>query len=1521
MPTVILKSLALIGSAASTSVGVLPHVQVKTLTLAASAETNYPQFSILTPAEVNLLRGETHETKVWANVLSPVVLWSARINDASAGRSTTAVVFDGGSGSGFSQVEGDMMLWIGTSAGARDIAEIRLKGDPTTSDAGVTGTANVQHHSWVLADNQYLSFMFDFPVIQKFPLIDVADNDIFKKDRDIAYTDENTKPTPVCICGTDRAGFLTGADITFTVSAADSYTIADGATITSYALDVRPDIWNTKVFNTTTGGGTVTFTQPGQWWLEFTCTDSNGKSQKSRRAYWVNDPDPAGTARPVFEFTGLRLTGSWDRGGWSSAFSVHNDAALADIPDKARVLIWGENTYGTTKQSITLFPFGDVETILGGYLIRDTTNEDLKTGAGEVNFEVHTPEEFLKKFNFSVDISAVEGTPTKWYEYEKWLTVGRAVHHLWKHHSSIFGTCDIIGLNTNTFPRYSVQFEEGNLYSMADSIAHNQGIRAHLVSDMGGRIHLSYDLQLLIDSTRSGYQTVFDMTVDDISGQIELRREPVNQAAFVKVSGFHWDGTTFITNEGGDRVPDNKPVCASAPGLTPAHSGSGIFIMDRQTVFSQTHINELAGRVYAQQNNEYRSIPLSFHGNYHGVFDVAYEHWYKLSLQANDTARGVVWTDQKLACRSVTVQFDTKAGTSSVNGTFEAEMDAIIGEAGFCLETIPEYGGEEPLPGDDSDPEDPGDPEDPEDPGDSGIPDALITSGPGSSIYFKGGVINSWVNRSTLTDIADMIQDPFWPTTQGSVSSDKAILFKCGPGFIRRSINGSRDWSSVTPSSNPPNDAGDSPAPSIHDIDFVQMDGSWSISGEFVAVGTWQNFDGDWRTWLVYTSDNGANWAWEFVVGRDAAGPFTFQEAKGFYDTGTGPLLSSNSGPLGWRSVNYQARGHCVLSQTKAIHIATQFFSDPPYTDIVAFIITMDSNGVITSTTGPTTILAATDSSQNGYSAIARISDTKFVVGYVDFEFLPDPPFTVWVPLRAKICDLVGGTSITVGTAIDIVGIGENVPIGEFDVVTLDSTTVAFPMVYGSSFGDDEMAVKILYSISGRSGSVGSVQKLDDGNNYFNIKGTAMDSTRFLVHMSQGDSGKGHGVVVGVRHTGSGACSFGTPGFFDELDLPDEASTQIRGGFGIKLTDTKWVVIYERDRPGPNFHIKRVGIFTPSTLAVSVTGNLHVSEDDQSVARLSDSRFIVVAEDPDFPGDNIDVRVRRYSVSGSTITTHGGWFTYSYPSFTKAMHLFHPEHLSPIPSTDMFLCSSTIVDQEEDWGAFGVTDGDGLCRAFTLKSEPDLPANTIRGFGVSIGKGAGDRVYLTAWDETFGGNFRLFDYDLPALTKFAEYSLGRGLSTGEVSPFAGFGDDDWIVVYGELVDPYSLGTPTKIIESTDGGVTALLVLLAANWNGGRCDALWMEPDGTIYAIRDVDLESELYVGPVADFLSFMTRLGFPGSVNPHAIKVDPFDLSVYLGAEEGQSVMVIKSFPPYFTWTDMTFDHDTTSAINSLELL
>jgi hypothetical protein len=177
------------------------------------------------------------------------------------------------------------------------------------------------------------------------------------------------------------------------------------------------------------------------------------------------------------------------------------------------------------------------------------------------------------------------------------------------------------------------------------------------------------------------------------------------------------------------------------------------------------------------------------------------------------------------------------------------------------------------------------------------------------------------------------------------------------------------------------------------------------------------------------------------------------------------------------------------------------------------------------------------------------------------------------------------------------------------------------------------------------------------------------------------------------------------------------------------------------------------------------------------------------------------------------------------------------------------------------------------------------------------------------------------------LIEFANYDLGTvteaelNAGTYFAYPFAGIGDDDWIIVYGSMNDPYSLGSPTYVLESDDGGVTASLVDVDGTWVSGGCTALWVEPDGIMYAIRSQSTQAKLYYGNALLDLNLMSTLPFAAGVNPHAIKVDPYDLSVYCGADTAGAIMVVKSFPLYSSWINMTYDHGTTSDITSLELL
>ena len=101
MPTITLNTLFLIGSAESTTANTVPNIQVDTLTLTGTANRAYPKAPAVSESEIALLRSQSHEMRLWGNVLEPFLLWTAQINDPSAGRSTTTIAFDNGSGVGF----------------------------------------------------------------------------------------------------------------------------------------------------------------------------------------------------------------------------------------------------------------------------------------------------------------------------------------------------------------------------------------------------------------------------------------------------------------------------------------------------------------------------------------------------------------------------------------------------------------------------------------------------------------------------------------------------------------------------------------------------------------------------------------------------------------------------------------------------------------------------------------------------------------------------------------------------------------------------------------------------------------------------------------------------------------------------------------------------------------------------------------------------------------------------------------------------------------------------------------------------------------------------------------------------------------------------------------------------------------------------------------------------------------------------------------------------------------------------
>lgn len=801
---------------------------------------------IISAGDLDDLRTKNQKTQIYMSVLRPITLWSAVIDSSpTIDKGETLIPFDGGSGLSFAAIEALQELWVGVGIGTDTIGRLRIK-SINSSDGGVTGTVVVARNTLDLLDNANLTFKHTYPLKPKYPLISGPPSSaVFLKDGDIPYSDQNDDTLPVVIAGENRAGFIddTLGYFEITSQLPDSYVTKSGATITSYSASAYPTTGVTISINAGSGVGFIRFATAGIYWVKWTVTDSNGKTQSSYRWYYAHNTGVNDTHYPETYFDINQISGDWQRGGWETGITVNDNATLADIPDKTGVILWQVASYNGVVKNITFLP-DNSNTIVSGNVRKEKLERDIGNDSEDVDFQIVTLDALLRNhYMFSVSLAARE-TPTEWYEYNANLTIPQALHHFWRWHSTLFEIADVF-LGDNTLGRAYAELEDGTLYSMADDLARNKGIRAHVVCDKGNRVHLCPDIQLLTDGERAVLPVVQSITSEDISGDMTLIREPYNRTAFVKTSGFSFDKTFSSTGCPDPPCPNVAPLCASAPGDMPDDEGANIVDFDRQVFEDQSHCDALAGRFFAQVNNRYPELRINFPGNYLGVLDVMLPEFWQIDLDATDFIREILWVNKNLICRSITIQVDVEHGAITCNGAFEPEQDAGAGVAGYCLYEVPD------IPGD------PGDIDIPPQPG-TGFGTVYVRTRDHLGRTRDLSVLNpSWVSIATppgTDEFYDFILDPWDPIHNGLLMGTDGVYI-------------SYDLDQVAPSF----------TQIISQAEMETLAGvtdfrrNYSIKGSithqgFFAFGAAQRLSSQRaNTWIFVTPDYGANWSAHLV--------------------------------------------------------------------------------------------------------------------------------------------------------------------------------------------------------------------------------------------------------------------------------------------------------------------------------------------------------------------------------------------------------------------------------------------------------------------------------------------------------------------------------------------------------------------------------------------------------------------------------------------------------------------------------
>lgn len=1393
-----------------------------------------------TAGNLTTLRKQHHKSEIYGSFLRPEILWSGVAN-ASFSRGETDLTFVSGSGD-WGNVESDMPVYVGTSPNAKDIGILRVR-SKSSGDGGVTGTLTVARNVFTVNAAYYLSVPNDHPLFPKYPLIvgDPEDAD-FRKDGDIAYSNQNEFTEPIVVAGPHQANFIDDTLGYWEIQSQlpNSYSTMTGTIMHSYTATAIPNTGVTISIDPGTGAGTIRFSTPGQYWIKYTGMDTLGNVQKTYRFYYAHSTDPTSEHYPNVDFEAATITGDYDQGGWSAQLVFSDNATLADIPDETLGIVWHRPIYDNSEEVITLNPDG-VNTLICGYVRQENLTDNLQQGADKATLTLETVQSVLNNhFMFSVSLAAVPGSPNAWFEYDGTLTNGRAVHHLWKWHSNFLQIADVMNLMENTDLRAYAELEDGTLYSMADSLLRDRGIRYHVVSDKSGRVWITPDIQLLTDSERSALDTVFEFDKEDISGEITIVRKPPDTTPFVKTSGFYWDGSfTFASTEEcpNPPCPTPEPFCSSAPTTIPSDDGPSVQNYDTQTFRSQAHANEIVGRFYGKANNPYPEVRIPLHGNYSGVLDVAYPLFWVLDINSDDTLRGFSWANKNLIAKNITLVVNTAAGFVRCDAVFEPEVFADPGVAGYCYDDIPTDSGDD-------------------DGGDVGdIPIAT-----GASTWWRYLSQPDWEERDT-EDCLDLIQDEWWPAKQGSSNPENAILWRSGIGYIKYSTDAGYNWTDVTPATDPPNAAGDSPAPTAGDLTYVMLESNQIYTDEFGVVAKWQNGSGEWRSWIAYTFDDGTTWDWE-PLGGTGLELFVNQAAPGwatFVDTTLSEQVDANT---------MVVIGEDDVSEAFAQLVGIASDGTPTILDTVNFngygAINDPRDSVYLPNHDVAIISTAVDWQQNIVNGRPNLQVVRNSAGSISFgaQVFTD---SVGVP-PAQILVLDDTTPYTVVAIYsqDNFASGTTYYIKKYqydaltDNFTLINTTTSVEAgirianrsqhvapIYNTS-GDMTHAIHLGFEFNSDEiktqlvslpiiGFVGSPKTLVNtvgtpysnwANKYAANKQIVNMEENLLVASYCGQSGSDAGIahVAFEVNTGTGALTVGTP-------IERTVSTfspVVENPTIVKLSSGEILSAYDLDGTQGVFTINVSG-----TTLIDNADDILISIGSALSARLMTNNIIFISGGTDFGANYTTLR-------------YGG-------------------------------------------------SGEGY------------------GLGISLGKDMGETLYATYFD---GSTLKCAIYDILTLVLLGTIDLGSATQAQVESkvravwPYSPHRDEDTVVIYGAFTD----GTPQAVTQySSLGASSSILISGATAGRNGYCGSYVESILGDRLAMI-CGISTKLYVnesprGVLPDVVD----------INPHNLKTTAF--TAFVASGEANSKMVWRAPSPYNTWGNITSNHGTGEGVWALEII
>lgn len=592
-----------------------------------------------TSPELALFRGEGQWATVRAAIFQPTTIYTARINQVfTSWDKVLQIAFDGGSGT-LANVLPDMTLLIGSTAGAHDIGICRVR------DKAV-GIFYIGEESRIkFMDNHYLTVIDDFGLWARHVLITGG---VPFMDGGVTYSDQHTKFDPVPIMGSNRVVKLEGATVEVDFDFSDSY--CPGSSISGYVTSSPTASAGSGL---TTSTPTLEFDEVGWHTVYLTLTAANGKTFFGVRYVFVwnetNLPPRARIGDPRQDA---------EAGGWEFEITLLDECDLDTIRDHALVILFAEEYYGTTKQSIG--PLEGCENILvEGWIARESI--DWNPQQGVVKFTGYGAHYWLQQIAAYPDgVQIVPDTPTAWTQIQR-LTVDLGLYHFIRWRTTTTRVIDVF-LTGNTLYTAEVSSLAQNLWEQILEMSFLQ-VFARPGVNRYNQLFIQVHPQLVPEADRD-WPTVMDITEKDWVGTLSFDRTTIEEVAQVSLSGMsvnqNGKGTAFF-------------------GLSTGHTygrWGKLEMQDRLLVEDQAQTNELCGLYYGWRNNPFKSIPITFTAN-NRLIDCFPRQKCTITIDESDTPRGISY-ELGLIPASVSFVYSPETGYIHTEVTFEGETIAAL---------------------------------------------------------------------------------------------------------------------------------------------------------------------------------------------------------------------------------------------------------------------------------------------------------------------------------------------------------------------------------------------------------------------------------------------------------------------------------------------------------------------------------------------------------------------------------------------------------------------------------------------------------------------------------------------------------------------------------------------------------------------------------------------------------------------------------------------------------------------------